>query len=93
MIKLSTAQGVIQHTPNSVTTTTIASLSQGTSARPAEGTGLKEEHCGTFLLVVVAERIKRFLPRNLMISIFISNQVPTHKTLDHHRHHQQHHQP
>ena len=66
MTKLLSAPGVTQPTPSSATTTTTVFLSQGTSARPAEGTGQKEALFGTFLLVVAAERTKRSLPKNPM---------------------------
>lgn len=66
MTNPSSALGATPPTPSSATTITTASLSLGTSARPVEGTGPKEVHSETFLLVVVVERTRRLLPRNPM---------------------------
>ena len=79
MTKLSSVQGVTLRTPSFATTTTTASLSQGTFARLVEGIGPKAAPLGTFLWVVGVERTRRFHLKNPMTN-------PTKTTLDHHHH-------
>ena len=58
--KVSSVHDVTHLTPNSATTTTTASHSQGISARHVEDTGQKVGLCATSLLAVVVERTRRW---------------------------------
>ena len=80
MTKPSSVQGVTQRTPSFATTTTTASLNQGTFARLVEGIGPKEVPLGTFLWVGGVERTRKFLLKNPTIIINLQTQI----TLVHH---------